>query len=148
MLFVLILFSLICFIGGFDKYNKEETILIINKSTNNTQYRKFSNYNSIYLTIINNRILNKIIDTRERSKIRLKELGFEFPDSMSNFIFAKPNKISAEIIFEELKKRKIFVRYWNKPIIRDYLRITVGTDEEMDNLFEALEEIFATEGEN
>ena len=67
---------------------------------------------------------------------------------MSNFIFAKPNKISAEIIFEELKKRKIFVRYWNKPIIRDYLRITVGTDEEMDNLFEALEEIFATEGEN
>ena len=82
--------------------------------------------------------VNKIIDTRERSKIRLKELGFEFPDSMSNFIFAKPNKISAEFIFEELKKRKIFVRYWNKPIIRDYLRITVGTDEEMDNLFEAL----------
>ena len=82
--------------------------------------------------------VNKIIDTRERSKIRLKELGFEFPDSMSNFIFAKPNKISAEFIFEELKKRKIFVRYWNKPIIRDYLRITIGTDEEMDNLFEAL----------
>lgn len=85
--------------------------------------------------------VNKIIATRERSKIRLSELGFTFTDSQSNFIFASPTKKSAQYVFEELKKRKIFVRYWNKPIICDYLRISVGTDDEMDRLFTALEEI-------
>lgn len=85
--------------------------------------------------------VDKIIATRERSKARLTELGFVFPDSKTNFIFASPQKKSAKCIFEELKKRNIFVRYWNKPIICDYLRISIGTDEEMDRLFNALEEI-------
>ncbi|MGN0618429.1 MAG: histidinol-phosphate transaminase [Ruminiclostridium sp.] len=83
----------------------------------------------------------KIIETREYSKARLKELGFEFADSKSNFIFAKHKTCGANYIFEELKKRKIFVRHWNKPRISDYLRITIGTPVEMDRLFEALEEI-------
>ncbi len=85
--------------------------------------------------------VDKIIATRERSKARLADLGFVFPDSKTNFIFASPQKVSAKVIFEELKKRNIFVRYWNKPIICDYLRISIGTDEEMDRLFNALEEI-------
>lgn len=85
--------------------------------------------------------VNKIIKTRESSKKRLSELGFTFTDSMSNFIFASPKKKPAQYVFEELKKRHIYVRYWNKPIIRDYLRITVGTPEEMEKLFAALEEI-------
>jgi histidinol-phosphate aminotransferase len=85
--------------------------------------------------------VNRIIATRERSKARLADLGFVFPDSKTNFIFASPQKVSAQVIFEELKKRNIFVRYWNKPIICDYLRISIGTDEEMDRLFNALEEI-------
>lgn len=85
--------------------------------------------------------VDKIIATRERSKVRLTELGFVFPDSKTNFIFASPQKVSAKVIFEELKKRNIFVRYWNKPIICDYLRISIGKDEEMDRLFNALEEI-------
>ena len=85
--------------------------------------------------------VDRIIATRERSKVRLTELGFVFPDSKTNFIFASPQKVSAQVIFEELKKRNIFVRYWNKPIICDYLRISIGTDEEMDRLFNALEEI-------
>lgn len=85
--------------------------------------------------------VDRIIATRERSKARLTELGFVFPDSKTNFIFASPQKVSAQVIFEELKKRNIFVRYWNKPIICDYLRISIGTDEEMDRLFNALEEI-------
>ncbi|MDE5937032.1 MAG: aminotransferase class I/II-fold pyridoxal phosphate-dependent enzyme, partial [Ruminococcus sp.] len=88
-----------------------------------------------------NQTLKKIIATRERSKQILSELGFKFTDSMSNFIFANPVKKSAQYVFEELKKRKIYVRYWNKPIICDYLRISIGTDEEMDKLFNALEEI-------
>lgn len=85
--------------------------------------------------------VDRIIATRERSKARLADLGFVFPDSKTNFIFASPQKKSAKYIFEELKKRNIFVRYWNKPIICDYLRISIGTDEEMDRLFNALEEI-------
>lgn len=88
----------------------------------------------------------KIVDTREYSKKRLSELGFSFPDSMSNFIFASHNNVDAGIIFEELKKRKIFVRYWNKPRINNHLRITIGTREEMEKLFSALEEILQMKG--
>ncbi|MDE6775195.1 MAG: aminotransferase class I/II-fold pyridoxal phosphate-dependent enzyme, partial [Ruminococcus sp.] len=85
--------------------------------------------------------VNKIVSTREHSKKRLAELGFTFTDSQSNFLFASPSGKSAEYVFNELKKRGIYVRYWNKPVIRDYLRISIGTDEEMEKLFTALEEI-------
>ena len=87
--------------------------------------------------------VDKIIATRENAKIKLKNLGFNFPDSKSNFIFASHNTKPANEIFDELKKRKIFVRYWNKPRISNYLRITVGTPEEMTSLLNALEEITA-----
>ncbi|MBQ8614689.1 MAG: histidinol-phosphate transaminase [Ruminiclostridium sp.] len=83
----------------------------------------------------------RIIETREYTKKKLTELGFTYPDSMSNFIFASHNSVDAVVIFEELKKRKIFVRYWNKPRINNHLRITIGTREEMDKLITALEEI-------
>lgn len=85
--------------------------------------------------------LEKIISVREYSKNKLSELGFSFTDSKSNFIFASHNKKPAEEIFMALKENKIFVRYWNKPRINNYLRITIGTQEEMDSLFSALEEI-------
>ena len=83
----------------------------------------------------------KIVTTREALKIKLKELGFEFQDSKTNFIFAKHSSVSAEHIFTELKKRNIYVRYWNKPRISEYLRITVGTDEECDTLVANLRDI-------
>lgn len=83
----------------------------------------------------------KIVATRERSKERLRELGFTFPDSKSNFIFAKPGSKPAKEIFTELRKRSIYVRYWDKPVIGDHLRISIGTDDEMNSLFAALEEI-------
>ncbi len=83
----------------------------------------------------------KIIATRERTKAQLKKLGFTFPDSMANFIFAKHNTKSGEEIFKALKERNIYIRYWNKPRIHNHLRITVGTDEQMDKLIAALKEI-------
>ena len=83
----------------------------------------------------------KIIRTREKLKADLKALGFEFGDSMTNFIFAKHSTVHAEDIFTELKKRDIYVRYWNKPRINEHLRITVGTDEECDILVRNLKEI-------
>ena len=88
----------------------------------------------------------KIIATRETAKKELAKRGFTFPDSMSNFIFAKPSKAPAKTVFEKLKERRIFVRYWDKPVIGDYLRITIGTDYEMNALYSALDEIFEEEG--
>lgn len=86
-------------------------------------------------------IVSKIKNTRENAKKKLKEMGFELTDSKANFLFATHKSVPAEIIFNELKKRKIYVRYFNKPRIDNYLRITVGTDEEMEQLYKVLEEI-------
>ena len=91
-------------------------------------------------------ITKRIIRTREDAKTRLTELGFTFPDSYSNFIFAKHRTADAGQIFEKLKERRIFVRYWNKPRISQYLRITIGTPEEMKKLYAALTEILAEMG--
>lgn len=85
----------------------------------------------------------KIIATRERVKGELRKLDFVFPDSKTNFIFAAHKHIPGEQIFQELKNRKIYVRYWKKPRIADYLRISVGTDEQMDIFLQALREIVA-----
>lgn len=85
--------------------------------------------------------LKAIIDTREKAKEDLAELGFKFTDSKSNFLFVKHNSVNAKYIFDELKTHKIYVRYWNKPRIDNYLRITVGTPEEMTKLISALKEI-------
>lgn len=87
--------------------------------------------------------VKKIIDVREYSKKKLSQLGFVFTNSKSNFIFASHKTKPAQEIFSALKEKKIFVRYWNKPRINNYLRITIGTAEEMDALFAALEEILA-----
>lgn len=86
-------------------------------------------------------ITGKIIATRERSKEELAKLGFTFADSKTNFIFAKHEEISGDEIFNKLKAEKIYVRHWNKDRIGDYLRITIGTDEQMDRLFDKLKEI-------
>ena len=77
---------------------------------------------------------NKIIATRERVKKELAGLGFTFGDSMANFLFITHEKVAARELFEALKIKKIYVRYFNKPRIDNYLRVTIGTDEEMDAL--------------
>ena len=84
---------------------------------------------------------SKIIATRERIKKELEALSFECTDSKTNFLFATNKNKSAREIFEELKKRDIFVRYFNQPGIDNYLRITIGTDEEMDKLIKELKDI-------
>ncbi len=74
----------------------------------------------------------RIIATRERVKKELAALGFTFGDSRSNFIFATRKGTDAGKLFRTLRENGIFVRWFDKPLIRDYLRITMGTDEEMD----------------
>ena len=86
--------------------------------------------------------VSDVIATREWTKGKLTELGFTFPDSMSNFIFAKHESAEAVYLFEELKKRGIFVRHFSKPErIADYLRISIGTDEEMATFVDSVKEI-------
>ncbi len=85
--------------------------------------------------------LDRIIKTREWTKGELKRLGFEFPDSKSNFVFATHKTKSAEEIFEKLKEKGIYVRFFKKPRIDNYLRITIGTDEEMKKLVKELEKL-------
>lgn len=82
----------------------------------------------------------KVIDTREKTKKRLLERGFIFPDSKTNFIFATNKNIDITGMFEFLREKDIYVRHWNTPNIKDYVRITIGTDEEMDIFFKYVDE--------
>ncbi|MBR1472008.1 MAG: histidinol-phosphate transaminase [Lachnospiraceae bacterium] len=85
--------------------------------------------------------LAKVVKTREWMKRELKRLGFSFPDSQSNFIFATHQEKPAEEIFRYLKEKHIFVRYFKQPGIDNYLRISVGTDAEAEILISTLEEL-------
>ena len=80
-----------------------------------------------------------IIETREWTKEELKKLGFSFGDSMSNFIFATHERIPAKELFEAMKEAGIYVRYFAKPRIDNYLRISIGTDGEMYKMVKFLE---------
>lgn len=71
-------------------------------------------------------------------KEEFRSLGFVFGDSMSNFLFVTHPDFPAPQLFEALKQENIYVRYFNKPRIDNYLRITIGTDDEMDALLEFL----------
>lgn len=85
------------------------------------------------------RVTEKIIETRENTKKRLTELDFIFPDSKTNFIFASHKRVPAQEIFDVLRQNEIYVRHWNKPRIENYLRISIGTDEEMKTVLDFLE---------
>ena len=83
---------------------------------------------------------NKIIETSEWTKKELKALGFSFQDSMSNFIFATHKTCPAKELFEALRGQHIYVRYFQKDRIDNFLRITVGTKEEMQKFIDFLKD--------
>ena len=84
--------------------------------------------------------VSDIIETREWTKKELSRLGFTYPDSKTNFIFASHERVPAKDIFEHLKEKHIYVRYFNAPRIDNYLRISIGTKNEMEILIKTLEE--------
>ena len=84
--------------------------------------------------------VGKIIATRERVKDQMAALGFSFTDSMSNFLFVTHEKVPAKELFQALKEHGILVRYWNKTGLDNRLRITIGTDEQMNCLVQFLKE--------
>lgn len=84
--------------------------------------------------------VGKIVKTRAWFEEEMRKLGFEFPDSKANFIFATHKNAAAEDIFKAAKEKNIYVRYFKQPRIDNYLRITIGTDEEMQQLLQFLKE--------
>lgn len=84
--------------------------------------------------------IEKIMDTREWFSKEMQKLGFSFGESKANFIFVTHKTAKAKDIFEAAKKQDIYVRYFEKPRIDNYLRITIGTDEEMKELIRFLKE--------
>ena len=83
----------------------------------------------------------KIMETRKDTADMLNGLGFILTDSKSNFLFAKHPSISGGDLYQELKKRGILVRYFDKPRLREYVRITVGTPEQMQALIKEVTQI-------
>ncbi|MCR5329847.1 MAG: histidinol-phosphate transaminase [Lachnospiraceae bacterium] len=89
--------------------------------------------------------VDRIIKTRTVLTEGLEKLGFKVLPSSTNFVFATHPKVKAAYIFEELKKYHIYVRHFRKDLIDDYLRITVGTDQQISVLLEKLESIINIE---
>jgi histidinol-phosphate aminotransferase len=81
-----------------------------------------------------------IVATREKTAEKLRELGFTVLPSSANFLFAAHKSVPAEELFAALREKHIFVRYFKKPRIQNFLRITIGTPQEMER--------FLTETEN
>lgn len=77
-------------------------------------------------------MVNKVVATRTRVTNELRALGFEVLDSSANFIMATHNDYNMKEMFEYLKTKKVFIRYFNLPRIEKYVRISIGTDAEMD----------------
>ena len=84
----------------------------------------------------------KIMQARDYTTRMLRAQGFEVLDSLGNFVFARPRAMSAAALAARLRERGILVRHWDKERIRDYLRITIGTMQEMQALEAAIEMIF------
>lgn len=86
----------------------------------------------------------RVIETRERVTKQLLELGFKVTDSKANFVFISHTEIAAKVLFQQLREKGVLVRYFDQARIDQYLRVSIGTDEEMDAFVAALQEIIGT----
>ena len=85
--------------------------------------------------------IQKVIATRERISSELRKRGYTVPQSKTNFLFITKDGFDARSVYQSLKEQKILIRHFNLPKIKNYLRITIGTDEQMDMLLDALNTI-------
>lgn len=86
-----------------------------------------------------------IAKTRENTSGKLRDMGFEVLPSQANFVFASHRQVPASVLFAKLREKGVLVRYFNKPRIDNFLRISIGTDREMETLTNALGEILEEE---
>ena len=84
---------------------------------------------------------DRIIEIREYTANKLKDASFCVLDSSTNFLFAKYPGIDGAVLYSELKKRGVLVRHFTKPRISQYIRITIGTQAQMDVFLSAVNEI-------
>ena len=82
-----------------------------------------------------------IMDTRAWTMQQLTDRGFTVLDSRANFVFASTNRINGGVLYKELKKKGILVRHFDAPRIENWLRITIGTPEQMQALMDAVDKI-------
>ncbi len=83
-------------------------------------------------------IVGRIVKVRETAKKKFAALGFSGTDSQTNFLFITHEKVPAAEIFEALKRKQIYVRYFSAPRLDNYLRVTIGTEEDMEVMYEFL----------
>lgn len=86
-------------------------------------------------------ISGRIVKTRERVRERLEGMGFTILPSDANFLFCKSDRLTGADLYESLKKNGVLIRYFGKERIKDFVRITVGTEDEADILLSKLEEL-------
>ncbi|MCK5812220.1 MAG: histidinol-phosphate transaminase [Clostridiales bacterium] len=86
-------------------------------------------------------ICQKIKNTRKYTISELEKLGMEVLPSKANFIFSKHKNINGEKLYLKLREMGILVRYFSLPSISEYVRITIGTKEQMDKLIKAIRKI-------
>lgn len=86
-------------------------------------------------------IRRRVMDTRRRTEQILKEKGFTVLPSQANFLFVSYPGRDGRALLDGLRERGVLVRWWDRPEIRDWLRVSVGTDQEMAALTAALEEL-------
>lgn len=85
-------------------------------------------------------IVGRIVKVRETAKKRFAALGFSGTDSQTNFLFITHEKVPAAEIFEALKRKQIYVRYFSAPRLDNYLRVSIGTEEDMEVMYEFLKD--------
>ena len=83
----------------------------------------------------------RIMATREKTADALKSLGFTVLTSKANFLFAKHQNMSGDDYFNRLREEGVLVRHWSNPKIMDYVRITIGSEEEMEQFCEITKKI-------
>lgn len=86
-------------------------------------------------------MIERIVATRTRTAMALQQQGFEVADSATNFLWVRPSARPARELVERLRESKLLVRYFPGNATCEYIRITIGTDEQMERLLEAIQEI-------
>lgn len=86
-------------------------------------------------------VVAKVNNTREVAACRLKQMGFKVYDSTANFLFISHENAPARALLDDLRERGILVRWWDKPRISNCLRVSIGTDEDMDTFCQVMEEL-------
>jgi len=118
-----------------------EALMKIKDSYNNCEFSQMVGLAAVADQEWMNTNVARIKTTRARLTSELRQRGFLVCSSQANFLWVKPTSIDAESLFAQLRERRIFVRHFPGVRTKEYLRITVGTDCQIDRLLAAMDDI-------